>query len=103
MNTSKNLKLATLNVQIDFDLYNELKNLAHERKITLAKLVRDFSEQIVQNKYKAASKQKVIKINTELPIYEINNLPIDDYSPIPTSKNDEISAFRLPNSIRFQR
>ena len=93
---------ATLNIQLDKSLYNDLKQLAHTKQTTLAKLFRDFATQILESQAKQIPK-KQITVESSLSIIDIKTSnELYDYNPILTTKNDEIPVFRLPSSIRFQ-
>ncbi|MBC7406010.1 MAG: hypothetical protein H7230_00860 [Candidatus Parcubacteria bacterium] len=100
--TTTTKDLATLNIQLDKSLYSNLKQLAHTKQTTLAKLFRDFATQILESQAKQIPK-KQITVESSLPIINIKTSnDLYDYNPILTAKNDEIPVFRLPSSIRFQ-
>ena len=98
MSTTKNL--TSLNIQINSDMYAELKKIAREKQVSLASLFREFSESIVNNY--AKTKTQIIVLEPSIPIIISEKTLNDDYNPIPVSNDDEIPAFRLPSSVRFQ-
>lgn len=93
-------KLATLNFQIDYETYEKLKNISHQERVSLASMFREFSQNIVKNYTK--NKKQLITLEPSFPITELSTALPNDYNPIPISDDNEIPAFRLPSSIKFQ-
>jgi hypothetical protein len=110
MNTTISKPMATLNFQIDLELYERLKEELHKQKTSIAKWYRNLTLQKLAEKDIPSERVKLYYESNIQTIdwdklkknEKLTTLP-NDFSTIPNSASfNDVPVYRMPSSIRFQ-